>query len=79
MLILKYGGNNMDEYKKHMIASLLLDTRLYQALPAKARAEFLYKLSASYPSLFLFKWDEGDEETVVGYEAAWAGANKQLK
>ncbi len=69
----------MDEHKKQMIASLLLDTRLYQALPAKARTVFLSKLSASYPSLFLFKWDEGDEETVVGYESAWAGACKQFK
>jgi hypothetical protein len=69
----------MDKHKKQMIASLLLDTRLYQALPAKARAVFLSKLSASYPSLFLFKWDEGDEETMVGYEAAWAGVSKQSK
>ena len=69
----------MDDHKKQMIASLLLDTRLYQALPAKVRAAFLSKLSASYPSLFLFKWDEGNGETVVGYEAAWAGASKQSK
>jgi hypothetical protein len=68
----------MNEQKKQIIASLLLDSRLYQALPAKARAAFLYKLSASYPSLFLYKLDEGDEETVVGYEAAWAEPGKQF-
>jgi hypothetical protein len=69
----------MDKHKKQMIASLLLDSRLYQALPAKARVAFLSKLSASYPSLFLYKWDEADEETVVGYEAAWAGACKKFR
>lgn len=69
----------MEEYKKQMLASLLLDSRLYQALPAKARAVYLSKLSASYPSLFLYKWDEGDGEAVVGYEAAWAEAGKKFK
>ncbi len=69
----------MDKHRKEMIASLLLDSRLYQALPAKARVAFLSKLSASYPSLFLYKGDEGNEETVVGYEAAWAGVGKQFK
>lgn len=69
----------MDQLKKQMIASLLLDTRLYQALPAKARAVFLTKLSTSYPSLFLFKCDKGDEESVIGYESAWAGTSKQFK
>jgi len=51
---------------------------LYQALPEKARVSFLSKLSASYPSLFLYKSSDGDEETVVGYEAAWAGPGKQF-
>jgi hypothetical protein len=69
----------MDKHKKQLVASLLLDTRLYQALPAKARAVFLSKLSASYPSLFLYKRDEGDEETMLGYEAAWARAGKKSK
>ncbi|HTP04942.1 MAG TPA: hypothetical protein VMM54_07290 [Nitrospirota bacterium] len=69
----------MDKHKKEIIASLLLDSRLYQALPEKVRVAFLSKLSASYPSLFLYKWDEGNEETVIGYEAAWAGVGKQFK
>ncbi|HUI67318.1 MAG TPA: hypothetical protein VL087_03830 [Nitrospirota bacterium] len=69
----------MDKLKKQIIASLLLDSRLYQALPEKVRVAFLSKLSNSYPSLFLYKWDEGNEETVLGYEAAWAGAAKQFK
>ena len=69
----------MDKHKKEMIASILLDSRLYQALPAKARIVFLSKLSASYPSLFLYEKDDGNEETVVGYEAAWAGVGKQFK
>lgn len=69
----------MDKHKKIIMASLLLDSRLYQALPPKARVLFLSKLSASYPSLFHYKPEEGDEDTVVGYEAAWAGAGKLLK
>ena len=69
----------MDKHRKEMIASLLLDSRLYQALPAKVRVAFLSKLSTSYPSLFLYKGDEGNEETMVGYEAAWAGGGKQFK
>jgi hypothetical protein len=69
----------MDKHKKEVIASLLLDSRLYQALPAKVRVAFLSKLSSSYPSLFLYKGDDGNEETMVGYEAAWAGAGKQFK
>jgi hypothetical protein len=69
----------MDEHKKLIMASLLLDSRLYQALPLKARVSFLSKLSASYPSLFHYQRDEGDEETIVGYEAAWAGVGKRFK
>ena len=68
----------MDVQKKQIIASLLLDSRLYQALPTKVRDAFLYKLSVSYPSLFLYKLSEGDEESMVGYEAAWAGHSKQF-
>jgi hypothetical protein len=69
----------MDKHKKEFIASLLLDSRLYQALPEKAKSVLLSKLSTSYPSLFLYKWNEGTEETVLGYEAAWAGVGKQFK
>jgi hypothetical protein len=69
----------MDKPKKHIMASLLLDSRLYQALPKKARTSFLHKLSVSYPSLFHYQEDEREVGIVVGYEAAWAGDRKQSK
>ena len=69
----------MDIPKTQIVASLLLDSRIYQALPIKARVSFLSKLSAIYPSFFQIQGYDGDEETAVGYEAAWAGIAKQEK
>jgi len=69
----------MDNHMKLTMASLLLDSRLYQALPRKARYLLLSKLSESYPSLFVYQRDEETDETIVGYEAAWAGAGRQVK
>ncbi len=68
----------MDEIKKNIMASLLIRTRLYEALPKKMRGSFLCKLSLSYPSLFCYKADENNEVMVVGYEAAWAISGKKL-
>jgi hypothetical protein len=69
----------MDKHIKLTMVSLLLYSRLYQALPAKAIASLLSKLSDTYPSLFDYQHDDGSDETFVGYEAAWAGVGKQFE
>jgi len=58
---------------KLTMVTLLLDSRLYLALPRKVRLLFLSKLSNSYPSLFLYQQDDGVDDSFMGYEAAWAG------
>ncbi len=68
----------MDESKKNIMASLLIRSRLYEALPKRMRGLLLCKLSLSYPSFFCYKADENNEVLIVGYEAAWAVSGKKL-
>lgn len=68
----------MDIKKKHIIASLFGSSRLNQALPVKAKASFLTKLSERCPALFHVNVYDVDEDTMLGYESSWAGVSKPL-
>ncbi len=69
----------MEKPQKHTMISLIFDTRLYQALSAKMSSAFLSRLSGNYPSPFYAHGRESDEETAVGYEAAWVGVAQQIR
>ncbi len=68
----------MEKQEKHMTTSLLFDSRLYQSLRARISDVFLSKFSANYPSLYNIGRRESNDETTVGYEAAWVGAARQI-
>ncbi len=72
-------GADMDFHKKQVLASMLLDSRLCMALPAKTRRSVLSKLSDRYPALFHAQVHEMNEDTVIGYEASWTGVDQKLK
>ena len=68
----------MEKQKKHMTTSLFFDSRLYRSLRNKISDVFLSRFSANYPSLYNIGRHESSEETMVGYEAAWVGAARQI-
>ena len=69
---------DMEKHEKHMTTSLLFDSQLYQSLRTKISDVFLSRFSANYPSLYTTGRHESNDETMVGYEAAWVGAARQI-
>jgi hypothetical protein len=69
----------MDLHKKQILASLLLDSRLYMALSVKARRSFLSRLSDSYPTLFHAQVRDMSDDEMIGYEASWTGVDQRLR
>lgn len=61
------------------MTSLIFGTKLYQALSAKMSSAFSARLSGNYPSFLYTQRREMDEETAVGYEAAWVGVAQQIR
>ncbi len=73
------ASSNMEKPQKHIMASFILDSRLYHALSNKFSRAFLSRLSRDYPSFFHAQRLESDAETAVGYEAAWVGVAQQIR
>jgi len=68
----------MEKQEKHMTTSLFFDSRLYRSLRNKISDVFLSRFSANYPCFYNVGRNESNEETTVGYEAAWVGAARQV-
>jgi hypothetical protein len=59
--------------------ALLLDSRIYRSLPAKARLFFLSKISDRYLLDLRLPVHGSREEVVVGYESGWPRAYKKVR
>jgi len=69
---------DMEKQERHMMASLFFDSQLYRSLRARISDAFLSRFSANYPSWSNVGRHESNDETMVGYEAAWVGAARQI-
>ncbi len=68
----------MEKQTKHMAAPVLFNSKAYQSWWTKIGDVFLSRFSANYPSFYSANRRKSDEETALGYEAAWVGIARQV-
>ncbi len=68
----------MEKHGKHTATPVLFSTQAYLSWWTKIGDVFLSRFSANYPSFYNANRKKADEETALGYEAAWVGIARQV-
>jgi hypothetical protein len=63
----------MDTQKNSIMASLLVESKLYLLLPGRAKRRVLFGFSENYPSRRQTCTHDVIGGAAIGYEAGWAG------